>query len=231
VHRLRAECLDEEQWFQEYCCVPGTDSAAFLSYELLTACEDPRAIQPFEYLLDLTRNPDLNPNPLYVGVDVARIHDLCVIDVGELIGDVMWDRLRLELRNQTFDTIEKELYRVLELPNFRRCCIDATGLGRQMAENAKKRFDWKVEPIIFTASIKEDLAFALRTAFEQRRLRIDPDPKLISDLRGIRKEVTTAGHIRFAGESGDGHCDRFWAKALRQHAAAKPRKTVGAAVA
>ncbi|PWU16660.1 MAG: hypothetical protein C5B50_13135 [Verrucomicrobia bacterium] len=27
------------------------------------------------------------------------------------------------------------------------------------------------------------------------------------------------GNIRFAGEAPDSHCDRFWAKALRQHAA------------
>jgi phage FluMu gp28-like protein len=40
VQRLRAECIDEEQWQQEYCCVPGDDAAAFLSYEMITACED-----------------------------------------------------------------------------------------------------------------------------------------------------------------------------------------------
>jgi phage FluMu gp28-like protein len=38
--RLRAECIDDEQWQQEYCCVPGDDAAAFLSYEVITACED-----------------------------------------------------------------------------------------------------------------------------------------------------------------------------------------------
>ena len=54
--------------------------------------------------------------------------------------------------------------------------------------------------------------------------------RLRSDLRGIKKEVTLSGNIRFAGESGDSHCDRFWAKALRQHAA-RMRKEVGAFVA
>jgi phage FluMu gp28-like protein len=38
--RLRAECIDDEQWQQEYCCVPGDDAAAFLSYEVITGCED-----------------------------------------------------------------------------------------------------------------------------------------------------------------------------------------------
>jgi phage FluMu gp28-like protein len=38
--RLQSECIDNEQWQQEYCCVPGDDAAAFLSYEVITACED-----------------------------------------------------------------------------------------------------------------------------------------------------------------------------------------------
>lgn len=66
-------------------------------------------------------------------------------------------------------------------------------------------------------------AFDLRRAFEDRLLRIDTDPKLHAGLPGIKKLVTSAGNIRFAGESPDSHCDRFWAKALCQHAA-KTRK-------
>ena len=75
------------------------------------------------------------------------------------------------------------------------------------------------------------MAFALRTAFEDRALRIDPDPRLRSDLRSIKKLVTSAGNIRFLGESEDSHCDRFWAKALRHHAAMKKEVCVGAWVA
>ena len=40
-----------------------------------------------------------------------------------------------------------------------------------------------------------------------------------ADPRGIKKEVTAGGNIRFVGETGESHCDRFWAKALRQDAA------------
>jgi len=100
----------------------------------------------------------------------------------------------------------------------------------QLAERAKERFGSKVEPVTFNAAIKEEMAFALRTAFEDRTLRIDPDPKLRSDLRGIKKLVTSAGNIRFLGESGDSHCDRFWAKALRHHAATQKESGCGALV-
>ena len=41
LQRLRKECIDEEQWLQEYCCTPADESAAFFSYEMLDACTDP----------------------------------------------------------------------------------------------------------------------------------------------------------------------------------------------
>jgi phage FluMu gp28-like protein len=228
--RLRAECIDDEQWLQEYCCVPADESAAFLSYDMIVACEDStlRLLTPDELIRGMSDSAGLNSSRaqsgksgehLVMGVDVARKKDLCVLDVGEKIGDVVWDRVRLELQSKTFSEIESELYRLLRLPQLKRACIDATGLGLQLAERAEERFGWKVEPITFTAQVKEELAFGLRTDLEDRKVRIVQDEHLRADLRGIKKEVTSSGNFRFVGESGDSHCDRFWAKALRQQAA------------
>ena len=227
VAQLRAKCIDEEQWQQEFCCQPADESSAFITYDMLAACEAKGCMKPFSYISNCAGDSAADHNShsshssrsFYVGVDVARKDHLCVIDVGEKIGDVVWDRLRIELQNKTFSEIEDELFALLELRQVKRCCIDATGLGMQLAERAKARFGWKVEPICFTQSMKEELAFTLRCAFEDRTVRIDPDPKLRADLRAIKKEVTSAGNIRFEGESDSGHCDRFWAKALRHHAA------------
>jgi len=209
--RLRRECIDEEQWLQEYCCVPVDESTAFFSYEMLAACQHEDCRRDYDYL-------ERCEHPLYLGMDVARVHDLCVLDVGEKVGDVTWDRLRLELSGRTFSEIEHELYRLLELPSMWRACIDATGMGMQLAERARERFGSKVEPIIFTRSVKEQLAFGLRTDFEDCKVRIPFDEALMADLRALRKEVSLSGIIRFAGESADSHCDRAWAKALRQQA-------------
>jgi phage FluMu gp28-like protein len=208
----QSECIDEEQWLQEYCCVPANEAAAFISYDLLNACTEPECLKDFAYL-------EACEHPLVLGVDVARKKDLCVLDVGERIGDVVWDRLRLELLNRPFAEIEEELYRLLRLRQLKRACIDATGLGAQLAEQAAERFGYKVEPIIFTARVKEDLAIGLKVDLEKRQVRLADDEKLRADLRGIRKEVSLSGNSRYAGESEGSHCDRFWAKALRQHAA------------
>lgn len=220
LKRLRSECLDEEQWLQEYCCVPADDRADFIGYELITGCETPDCMRDFAYL-------EKAENPLFLGLDVARKHDLCVFDVGEKIGDIVWDRLRLELADCTFAQIEHELFRLLALPKLRRACLDSTGMGQQLAERAESRYGWKVEPVNFTAAVKEEMAFGMRADFESRRLRIPTDDKLRADLRSLRKQVTTSGNLRFAGESPDSHCDRFWAKALRQRAAREQQEMWG----
>src|SRR5262249_4428176 len=118
-----------------------------------------------------------------------------------------------------FAELRFELYRLLQLPQVKRCCIDATGQGLQLAEEARARFIWKVEPVTFTAPVKEELAFGLRTDMQHRQVRIVSDDKLSADLRAVKKEIPPSGNIRSLGESADSHCDRFWAKALRQHAA------------
>src|SRR5437867_5860814 len=40
LQRLRKECIDEEQWMQEYWWIPDDESAGFFTYDLITACED-----------------------------------------------------------------------------------------------------------------------------------------------------------------------------------------------
>ncbi len=216
--RQRAECIDEEQWLQEYCCVPADEAAAFIAYDLINACTEAELrLQPLEtFLAAMALAPGAQ---CFLGLDLARKNDLCVLDVGEKIGDVLWDRLRLELLDCPFSEIEAVLYRLLALPQLKRACLDATGLGMQLAERARERFDWKIEPITFTAPVKESLATGLKIDLENRQLRLVDDPALRADLRGIRKETSLGGNTRYAGETADSHCDRFWAKALRQQAA------------
>ena len=63
-----------------------------------------------------------------------------------------------------------------------------------------------------------DSGYGLHEDFKEVRLRIPLDDKLRADLRGVKKEVSASERVRFIGETQDSHCDRFWAKALRQKA-------------
>ena len=102
----------------------------------------------------------------------------------------------------------------------RRCCIDATGIGAMLAETLEKEFGPRVEPVIFTAAVKENLAFRTRRRMEAR-LTLLPDTREIRRaFSAVKKFVTPSGNIRFdAARTEAGHSDEFWAKALADLAA------------
>jgi phage FluMu gp28-like protein len=202
---------DEESFQQEYMCVPADDTSAFLPYDLIASCE---------YKTGETWELPLS-GQIYVGVDVGRERDFTVIWVLEKQGDVCYTRRVIVMDRRTFAEQEAALYKILELPNVHRCCIDRTGIGRQFAERAQERFgSYKVEPINFTITSKEEMAYPLRAAFEDRTLRIPESREIRADLRSIKKIQTTGDHVRFAADRGvNGHADRFWALALALQAA------------
>lgn len=206
---VKAGCADDETFAQEYMCVPSDDASAFVSYDLLDACKYAAG----------TDWETIGAGPLYLGVDVARTEDLTCFWLVEDAGGAMLTRRVLTLKAATFDAQEAELYRLLELPTLRRCCIDQTGIGRQFAERAVKRYGRRVEGVTFTGPVKESLAYPLRAALEDRSLKIPDDRLVFADFRAIRKTTTSSGNIRFEGErTTNGHSDRFWAAALALHA-------------
>ncbi len=213
---IRAGCADEESFQQEYMCVPSDDASAFLSYELLDGCKY-RAGEKWEMTLaELATCRD----ELYLGGDIARVKDLTVFWVIRKVGSFRPTVHRIAMRNVPFDEQERRLYALLELPSLRRACIDNSGLGRQLVERAQKRFGtYKVEPVTFTPAVKEELAYPLRAAFEDRTVRIPDDEGVVASHRAIRKETTASGNVRFVAEHTEaGHADDFWAHALALHA-------------
>ena len=90
-----------------------------------------------------------------------------------------------------------------------------------MAENAQYKFGkFRVEGVTFSNRVKEDLAYHLRTEFENKTVFIPKSHEIREDLHSIRRLTTSAGNIRFDAERSDnGHADRFWALALALHAA------------
>ena len=215
---IKGGCADEESFLQEYMCVPADDASAFLTYDMIAACEYERSP---DHLSDWSDLSDLaSAGPLYIGVDVGREHDLTVIWVNSFEGERHLCRRLICLKGMSFSKQEEILYPFLALPNLRRCCIDASGLGMQLAERAAERFGkYRIEGVKFSGPVKEELAYPFRTCFEDLNIRIPADPKLRSDLRAIKKETTAAGNIRFSADRGEnGHSDRFWAGALAVHA-------------
>jgi phage FluMu gp28-like protein len=215
---VRRECPDEETFLQEFMCVPADDKAAFLEWDLIASAEyGPK--EPWELALESIIGD------LYIGVDVGRRHDLTVIWLLEKLGGWWFTRRVMELKNTRFSAQEEILWPLIAHPKTKRCCIDATGLGMQLAERAQEKFSpYRVEAVTFTPAVKEELAYPVRSIMEERGLKIPLTKEIRADLRGVKKETTAAGNIRFTADSGpDGHSDRFWALALAVHAGKTPQ--------
>jgi phage FluMu gp28-like protein len=207
----RDNCFDEYTWLQEYCCVAVDEACAFLPYDLIVTCE----------LDDVLKSLEDTQNDLFIGVDVGRKKDLTVIWVLEKLEQILYTRSVIELAKTPFHKQEEVLSAVLSRRNFRRCCPDSTGIGMQLSENAQLKFgQYRVEPIMFTNRIKEELAYTVRTNFENRTVFIPKQHEIREDLHSVRRITTAASNIRFdADHSANGHADRFWALALALHAA------------
>jgi phage FluMu gp28-like protein len=214
IDELRAGINDPDAWEQEYECKFVDEATAYITYEMITSCEDEKATKEL-------------PGPLmigpeyYLGMDIGRKKDLTIIWLWEKVGDVLWTRMVKKLFREKFSTQREVLF--AHLPFIRRACIDATGLGTQLGEEAVERFGSKVEAVTFTGPVKEDLAVTIRRRFEDRTCRVPIDREIRDDLHSVKKITTAAGNIRFDAErTEDGHADRFWAAALGTHAASTP---------
>ena len=213
---IKSGCSDAESFEQEYCCNPADDDSAFLEYDLIASCEYSQ-LEPWEYVLeDLKTAKGL----LYAGIDIGRKSDLTVIWVVEKLGDTLYTRMLIELQNMRKSDQEAVFYPLL--PYMQRVCLDYTGLGIGWGDDAQDKFGkFRIECVTFTNSVKESMAYAFRSAFEDRKLRLPFKPQIRADLRAITKTTTAAGNIRFAAErTANGHSDRFWAGALAVTAAA-----------
>ncbi|WP_250438965.1 terminase large subunit domain-containing protein [Delftia tsuruhatensis] len=216
----KSGAADAESFDQEYMCIPADDDAKFLEYGLITACEYPggtdwrRGLQgPFQ-------------GNLFAGVDIGRKKDLTVLWVVEQLGDVFYTRHVEVMEKMRKSDQEKILWPWFEICD--RICIDSTGLGIGWTDDAQDKFgEHRVEGVSFTGQVKEALAYPLKGAMEDRKIRIPEDPKIRADLRKIQKTTTAAGNIRFVADGDDstkvnGHADRFWALALALHAGSNP---------
>lgn len=209
VAQCRAGCRSEDQWRQEYLAEPATDNAAWLPYDLIDACAVP-GWQP---------HAGDDRGPIYVGCDVGESRDLTVIWTLQRIGDVLHTLDVRTFRDEPLRDKEAALLAACADPRVVRCCVDATGVGAQIAQAAERT--GKGEGVKFSSPVNDQLAAPLRGLLEDRRLRLPDGSEVREDLHSIRMIRTAGGHPRYdAARTQAGHADRFWALALAVYAAA-----------
>ncbi len=213
IEFLRRGISDDDAWAQEYELKWLDEASAWLPYELITACEHSDAGDPAGY----------QGGVCFVGRDIGRRNDLHVIFVWEQVGDVLWERERVEQKRATFVDMDEEFDRIMRTYRVARACIDQTGMGEKVVEDAYRRYGARIEGVLFTGPNKLIMATAGKERFEDRTVRIsEGDPALRSDLHKLRKVASATGTPRFVAQRDDDHADRTWAAFLGIHAAGNP---------
>lgn len=196
---------------EELDCIPLPGGGAWLSPEMIAACEHPEAGKPQHY----------QNGPVFIGRDVARRRDLSVMWAFEQVGPTLVLRERVEMRGKSFAEQDREFDRMMGAYRVVRACVDQTGMGEKVVEDLQAKWGSVVEGVIFSGPRKLDIATAMKDRFERGLIQIQGDPAIRADLKSVRQSAGPSGAPRLAEDgSSDAHADRFWACALACAAAA-----------
>lgn len=210
IPELQAGVDDPDIWAQEYLCEFIDSSAVLLPYELIAACEVDAPADPGE-------------GDVFMGYDVGRRKDLSVlvtaVRAAGLLHIVSVETFRAMPFHEQLAILKA---RLTSGSRVRRCCIDATGIGAMLAEEARRACGHRAQPVDFTAKSKAEMYSALRRAFEDRTVRVPCDRNLREDLHAVVRNVSSGGSISYsAPRNEDGHSDRAAALALCLRAASQ----------
>lgn len=209
---IRESISDPDAIAQEYFCEFLSDAASYFPMDLLRSCIYDEAEE----------GPKSDGGTTYLGVDIGRHRHLTALCALQEVSGIHWHLPSDVMEKAPYQEQEDRINHTMEELNIRRCCIDATGIGGQLAEQLAMQHGCRVEQVTFTAPVKEDLATRMKRRLEQHKTWLPAgDQNLIRSLHAIRKFVTKANNIRFDAEESDklGHADRAWGAMLAEMAA------------
>ncbi len=114
------------------------------------------------------RQSTIDNRQFYLGVDIGRKRDLTIAWLFEKVGPVLWSRYLKVMKGVSFDVQERAICDLIEgngqspIDNrqstmVRRVCVDQSGIGMMLAEHLVQKYGGMVEPVTFTAPLKERL--------------------------------------------------------------------------
>lgn len=220
IPALKKAIGDEDIWRQEYECIPVEGTTTLIGYDLIHAAQSHEATResPLSIL-------DSYAKKFFLGIDIGRKHDITVVWCAELVGDVAITRFVKEFRHTEFETQQAFILDCLSRRSCTFCCIDATGIGAQLAEAAYKRYPGKVEQCMFSAPFKKQIYLGMQKDFQAGMIQIPHDDEnaiggsIEEDIHNVQRVFTSSGNLLFyAPTNDDGHSDRASALALCLHA-------------
>lgn len=223
VEALKAAIDDESAWAQEYMCEFLDSSNCLLPYDIIALAESTSASS----LADPAIFEKESDARLFLGIDFGRTNDPTVCWTLEQVGDVLWTREVLVLRDM--DSPSQQAALDHRIRKAQRVSFDYTGPGIGLGDYLAKDhgiYDpdahqfGKLELCTFTQNFKRDIFPKLRRAFEAPvKVRVPVDVEVREDLHEMQQIVTNGNYSYEARRTKEGHSDRCTALALALRAA------------
>ncbi len=214
IAKIRDSVGDASIWAQQFMCQPQDENETFIPWPLMEAAGRAELL-PFEELKACRE--------LYAGLDVGRTTNFSLLWIVEKVSaSLLMTRHIYTIQGDDFPTQDRKLSEVMgELPNLRRLCIDATGMGIGLTDYLQEQWGKaRIEGVTFSATTKEVMAFRMKKQLEDQSFLIPEDRVIFEDFQLVKQTITASGNIRLsAGTKNDSHADRFWGAALALEAA------------
>jgi hypothetical protein len=193
----------------EYCAEFIEDQDAFFGYELIENCKDKS--------LGWDNNQVEPGYTYYLGADIARLgqDSTCFTILKVKDQRAVVDRI-IEIPKATLDIVIDKICELIDYYKFKRVFVDETGLGAGVTDMLAKRYNLpklqtgsqiskfaktvdygdKIVGVKFTIQSKLDMFGNLKTLMQTGRIKYPGHPKLISQLRDFRYELTENMNVK-----------------------------------
>lgn len=153
---------------------------------------------------------------LFGGMDIGRTRNTTEIFlVGKTTTAALPLRVAITLDVCDFDSQWDVLDAVMGQLPVALLTIDQNGLGRNLAEKARKAYPGRAHGVDFTNSTKALWAGNTKMVFQQNRILIPVNRDLAYQIHSIKKKITPSKNVVFDTEQNEKHhADKFWALAL-----------------
>jgi phage FluMu gp28-like protein len=220
IEELREAFDDPDGFAQEFLCQFLDGSNVLLPYDMIQLAESAEATEAWSIL-------DVGSNATYLGIDFGRTNDPTVCWTLQRIGDILWTREVLVLKNVSSpdqETVLKDRIRAAS-----RVSFDYTGPGIGLGDYLAQAFGrykpeehefGKMDLCTFTVGFKRLLFPTLRAAFKApTKLRIPVSTVIREDLHEMQQVITNGEYNYWSRRTREGHSDRCTALALAVRAA------------
>lgn len=196
-----------ERFLQEYMCVPLDDSLAYYPTSLIMDCVDEEACEIRQVeALDWKRRPGV----VRFGIDHALVRDETALSVLYGVGHEYYLVDCVTTRDDYEDQLKLiDEYVSLYHPSIMR--VDVTGeMGHQIDVDLSKRYKPIMDGVMYTNDRKREMAMQLKRYMQNKAnnrvpsITLPSNKDVISQLHGIKIEVTAAANIRFTGKDNGG---------------------------